>query len=72
MGVMNFHELKKCRKCFVPAVFGLVEFLSKGLNNPNGASGRDERHGQRRGRYRITIEQRYEAVEMREISEADK
>lgn len=56
----------------MPAVFGLVEFLSKGLNNPNGASGRDERHGQRRGRYRITIEQRYEAVEMREISEADK
>lgn len=71
MGITNFLQLKKSRKCFLLAVFGLVEFLSKGLNNPNAASGRYERQKQKRGRYRITIEQRYEAVEVREISAAD-
>lgn len=71
MGITNFLELNKRRKCFLQAVFGLVEFLSKGLNNPNVASGRYERQKQKRGRYRITIEQRYEAVEMRKTSEAD-
>lgn len=58
MGIMKFLELTKSRKCFLQAVFGLVEFLSKGLNNANGAAGRDERHKQRRGREGLTVEQR--------------
>lgn len=39
MGIMNFLDLRKSGNCFLQAVFGLVEVLSKGLNNPNGASG---------------------------------
>lgn len=58
MGITEFLELKKSRKCFLQAVFGLVEFLSKGRNNPNSATGRDERIKQRRGREGLSVEQR--------------
>lgn len=58
MGIMEFLELKKSRKCFLLAEFGPVEFLSKERNNPNSATGRDERIKQRRGREGLTVEQR--------------